>query len=120
MKHIDQSTNLGNALRVDPLEARAKLAGRLRKVRNNTKSCAVSAGTKMSLDSDIGTVSTEAPAKLAERRRIERTRLARKREDPIYRARELAANAARMRERRGRLCRCSARRRHAIAEKRAP
>ncbi len=28
MKHIDQSTNLGNALRIDPLEARAKLAER--------------------------------------------------------------------------------------------
>ena len=28
MKHIDQSTNLGNAPRIDPLEARAKLAER--------------------------------------------------------------------------------------------
>ena len=28
MKHIDQSTILGNALRINPLEARAKLAER--------------------------------------------------------------------------------------------
>jgi hypothetical protein len=81
MKHIDQSANLGNALRINPLEARAKLA---------------------------------------ERRLIERTRLALKREDPIYRAREVAANAARMRERRARERRCRARRHHAIAEERAP
>jgi len=57
---------------------------------------------------------------LAERRLIERTRLALKREDPIYRAREVAANAARMRERRARERRCRARRRNAIAEERAP
>ena len=56
---------------------------------------------------------------LAERREIEAARLRKKRTDPIYLARERAANAARMRERRERLRRCSARRRHAIAEGRA-
>jgi hypothetical protein len=76
MKHIDQSTNLGNAPRIDPLETRAKLA---------------------------------------ERRRIERTRLARKREDPIYRARECEANRSRMRARRERERRRSAQCRHANA-----
>lgn len=51
---------------------------------------------------------------LLERREIEAARLRKKRTDPIYLARELAANAARMRERRERL-----RRRHAISEARA-
>jgi hypothetical protein len=81
MKHIDQSTNLGNAPRIDPLEARAKLV---------------------------------------ERRQIERDRQRRKRLNPVYVAKERAANAARMREHRERLRRCRDRRRHAIAEERAP
>lgn len=55
----------------------------------------------------------------AERRLIEAARLRKKRTDPIYLARERAANAARMRERRERLRRCRARRCHAIAEERA-
>jgi hypothetical protein len=50
-----------------------------------------------------------------ERREIEAARLRKKRTDPIFRARENAANAARMRERRERL-RCMARRRGAIGE----
>jgi hypothetical protein len=54
----------------------------------------------------------------AERRLIERDRLRKKRTDPIYLARELAANAARMRERRERERRRSAQRRHANAEAR--
>jgi hypothetical protein len=77
MKHLDHSANLGNALRINRLEARAKLA---------------------------------------ERRRIERDRLRQKRADPIYLARELEANRERMRERRERERRCSARRRDAIGE----
>jgi hypothetical protein len=56
----------------------------------------------------------------AERRLIERERLRKKRLDPVYVATERAANAARMREHRERLRRCRARRRHAIAEERAP
>jgi hypothetical protein len=53
----------------------------------------------------------------AERRLIERERIRRKRLDPVYVAKERAANAARMRERRERL-RCMARRRGAIGEAR--
>ena len=56
----------------------------------------------------------------AARRLIELERLRRKRLEPVYLAKERTANAARMRERRERLRRCSARRRHAIAEERAP
>jgi hypothetical protein len=55
------------------------------------------------------TSNTTATHAQAERREIEAARLRKKRTDPIYLARERAANAARMRERR-----------HAIAEERAP
>jgi hypothetical protein len=55
-----------------------------------------------------------------ERREIEAARLRKKRTDPIYLARERAANAARMRGCRERERQRSARRHHAIAEERAP
>lgn len=55
----------------------------------------------------------------ARRRNRERKRLALKRADPIYRARELAANANRMRIRRAQRRRCNAQRRHVLAEARA-
>jgi len=59
------------------------------------------------------TSNTSATHAQTERREIEAARLRKKRTDPIFRARENAANAARMRERRERLRRYAARRHHA-------
>jgi hypothetical protein len=70
----------------------------------------------------VNTTTPQTPTDddLARRRQTERERLRAKRANPVYVAKERAANAARMREHRERLRRCRARRRHAIAEERAP